>query len=239
MDEDTITNEFVLFNQYTLDLKDLDNELDKLKIKEDSLIERMKHLESHKYNPDCDICMENSESIIDAKVGVESDLATIAIEKNEKLEEKNRLLLAIDTRKKYKKLNEELTKLISDEEKVSRDINTLINKLSTTETQEARLDAQVTEQEKIIQEYIKNEQTIEKNREIRSQISNIRTNLSNVKNELKIINTNVLKLNGQVSSLQNQKETIEERIREVRELEEQHGLFQYYLNAFRKGWCIV
>jgi DNA repair exonuclease SbcCD ATPase subunit/DNA repair exonuclease SbcCD nuclease subunit len=234
MDEDTITNEFVLFNQYTLDLKDLDNELDKLKIKEDSLIERMKHLESHKYNPDCDICMENSESIIDAKVGVESDLATIAIEKNEKLEEKNRLLLAIDTRKKYKKLNEELTKLISDEEKVSRDINTLINKLSTTETQEARLDAQVTEQEKIIQEYIKNEQTIEKNREIRSQISNIRTNLSNVKNELKINNTNVLKLNGQVSSLQNQKETIEERIREVRELEEQHGLFQYYLNALGK-----
>ena len=59
-DEDEITEGYDLFNQYTSDLKDLNNELEKLKIREDSLLERMKHLESHRYNKDCDICMENS-----------------------------------------------------------------------------------------------------------------------------------------------------------------------------------
>ena len=43
-----------------------------------------------------------------------------------------------------------------------------------------------------------------------------------------------LKLNGKVSALQNQKETIEDRINEVKEMETQSRLFDFYLNALSK-----
>jgi len=234
MDEDEIISEYTLYNQYISDLRDLDNELDKLKIKEDSLLERMKHLESHKYNPNCEVCMENSESIIDAKVGVEADLTTIAVDKGVKFEEKNVLLLSIDTRKKYKELNEQLTKLKSDEEKLSRDINTLINRLSTFETQEVKLNNELLQVTQLIDDYLENEKQIQRNKELRTEMGNVRTDLASTKSNVDSFNKQLLTLNGSVSSLTNQKETIEERIKEVETLEEQFGLYEYYLNALGK-----
>jgi DNA repair exonuclease SbcCD ATPase subunit len=234
IDEDEIISEYTLYNQYISDLRDLDNELDKLKIKEDSLLERMKHLESHKYNPNCEVCMENSESIIDAKVGVEADLTTIAVDKQMKFEEKNLLLLAIDTRKKYKELNEQLTKLKSDEEKLSRDINTLINRLSTFETQEVKLNNELLQVTQLIEDYLENEKQIQRNKELRTEMGVVRTDLASAKANVDTFNKQLLTLNGSVSSLKNQKETIEERIKEVEQLEEQFGLYEYYLNALGK-----
>jgi DNA repair exonuclease SbcCD ATPase subunit len=192
------------------------------------------HLESHKYNKDCEICMENSESIIDAKVGVEADLEIISIQKKEKFEEKNLLLLAIDTRKKYKELSETLTKLKSDEEKVSRDINTLINKLSTFETKEIKLNGELLQVTQLIEDYLENEKQIQKNKELRTEMVSVRAELTSSKDDVDKLNTQLLKLNGEVSSLTNQKKTIEDRIDEVEKLEEQFGLYEYYLNSLGK-----
>lgn len=233
-DEDDIIKGVDLFNQYTSDLKDLDNELDKMKIREDSLLERMAHLETHKYNTNCEICMENSESIIDAKVGVEADLAIIDVQRKEKLEYKNELLLGIDSRKKYPQLLKELNKLKVDEEKVSKDINILINKLSTFETKEIKLNTELLKVTQLIEDYLENEKQIQSNKELRDEMVSVRTDLKKAKSNVDSFNKQILKLNGEVSSLKNQKETIEERIKEVETLEEQFGLYEYYLNALGK-----
>jgi DNA repair exonuclease SbcCD ATPase subunit len=233
-DEDEITKEVRLYNQYTSDLKDLDNELDKMKIREDSLLERMAHLETHKYNKDCEICMENSESIIDAKVGVEADLTIISVQKQDKFEHKNELLLGIDSRKKYPELLKELNKLKVDEEKVSKDINTLINKLSTMETQEVKFNSELLQVTQLIADYLENEKQIQRNKELRNEMVSVRADLTSAKSNVDSFNKQILKLNGEVSSLKNQKETIEERIKEVETLEEQFGLYEYYLNALGK-----
>ena len=233
-DEDDINEGYNLFNEYTSDLKDLNNELDKLKIREDSLLERMKHLESHKYNEDCDICMENSESIIDSKASVESDLTLISVDKNKLLEQKNILLLAVDTRKKYSDLLKQLNKLKGDEAKVSRDINILINKLSTFETQEIKLNNKLLQVTQLIEDYLENEKQIQKNKNLRDEIVDVRNDLGKSKQILLNSEADILVLNGSVSSLNNQRKTIEDRINEVSELEEQFGLYEYYLNALGK-----
>ena len=233
-DEDDIDEGYNLFNEYTSDLKDLNNELDKLKIREDSLLERMKHLESHKYNEDCDICMENSESIIDSKASVESDLTLISVDKNKLLEQKNILLLAVDTRKKYSDLLKQLNKLKGDEAKVSRDINILINKLSTFETQEIKLNNKLLQVTQLIEDYLENEKQIQKNKNLRDEIVDVRNDLGKSKQILLNSEADILVLNGSVSSLNNQRKTIEDRINEVSELEEQFGLYEYYLNALGK-----
>ena len=233
-DEDDINEGYSLFNEYTSDLKDLNNELDKLKIREDSLLERMKHLESHKYNEDCDICMENSESIIDAKVGVESDLTLLSTDKKVMLEQKNVLLLAIDSRKNYIGSLKKLNKLKEDEAKVSRDINTLINKLSTFETKEIKLNGELLQATQLIGDYLENEKQIKINKALRNEIVDVRHSLGKSKQIVSNSETDILILNGSVSSLKNQKKTIEDRIEEVSQLEEQFGLYEYYLNALGK-----
>jgi DNA repair exonuclease SbcCD ATPase subunit/DNA repair exonuclease SbcCD nuclease subunit len=233
-DEDDITKRYNEYNQQKQELSKLNIELDKLQIRKESLEERVKHVKSHEYNPDCEICLKNSEEYIDAKISLQSELSIVVEEMSEFEKSKDVIKASLEINSEVNQQFTNLNNLKVQEDKVSREISGLINKLSTTETQEIRLEAQVTEQTKLIEEYLKNEQTIENNRKIRVEISGVRDKLSIIKNDLKQSNTLVLKLNGEVSSLQNQKETIEERINEVKELEEQHRLFEYYLNSLGK-----
>jgi DNA repair exonuclease SbcCD ATPase subunit/DNA repair exonuclease SbcCD nuclease subunit len=233
-DEDNITKRYKEYTDHVEDLKQLNIELDKMKIREDSLKERIEHVKSHEYNPECEICLKNSEEYIDAKMSLQSELSILVEQMVEINTSKESIESSLEINSEVNQQFTNLNKLKVEEDKIDREISGLINKLSTTETEELRLDAQVTEYQNLIDEYYKNEKTIEKNREIRAEISEVRKKLDGIKKEIKTTNTNVLSLNGKVSSLQNQKETIEERINEVKDLEEQHRLFEYYLNSLGK-----
>jgi len=212
----------------------IEGEIDKINIKKDSLYERKEHLDSHKYNENCDICIENSQTILEQKDSVNSKIKEIESNLQEVEKEKLDLSIEIDSLKGYADEWDKYKDAKDKEDKLDREIYQLINKLSTTETEEIRLDTQVTQQTQLIDEYYKNEKQIQKNKEIRNQITDVRQKQSGVKDELKRINSDVLKLNGKISALQNQKETIEDRIQEVKDLEEQSKLFDFYLNALGK-----
>jgi DNA repair exonuclease SbcCD ATPase subunit len=215
-------------------LRDVKSTIDKLQVKLDSLYERKEHLDSHKYNEECDICIENSQTILEQKEKVDFDIKEYESILQKENESKLHLNLDIETLSKYEEEWDKFQDAKDKEDKLDREISQLINKLSTTETEEIRLDTQVTQQKQLIDEYYKNEEQIKTNKEIREQITAVREKQSGVKDELKRINSDVLKLNGKVSALQNQKETIEDRIQEVKNLEEQSKLFDYYLNALGK-----
>jgi DNA repair protein SbcC/Rad50 len=178
--------------------------------------------------------MENSTTIREQKDKVNSQIKEGESLFKEDDENRLRLLLIIDSLKGYEEEWEKLKTAKEKEDKLDREISQLINKLSTTETEEIRIDTQVTQQTQLIEEYLSNEEQIKKNKEVRSEISEVKKKLDNVKKDLVTTNKQVLSLNGKISALQSQKETIEDRIKEVKELEEQSKLFDYYLNALSK-----
>ncbi len=233
-DEEDLEEGITKLKRLRKNLSNIDSEIEKINIKLESLYERKQHLDSHKYNEDCDICMENSKSILDTKSEVESKIKELeeSLQHNEK--EKLDLNIEIDSLKGYEDEWDKYKDAKDKEDKLDREISQLINKLSTTETEEIRLDTQITQQQQLIKEYYKNEKQIQKNKEIRDEISGVREKLTIVKDELKGYNTDILKLNGKVSALQNQKETIEDRINEVKDMESQSRLFDFYLNALSK-----
>ena len=233
-DEEDLEEGIGTLKRLKSNVSNVDSEIEKINIKLESLYERKQHLDSHKYNEECDICMENSKSILDTKSEVESKIKELeeSLQHNEK--EKLDLNIEIDSLKGYEDEWDKYKDAKDKEDKLDREISQLINKLSTTETEEIRLDTQIAQQEQLIEEYYKNEKQIQKNKEIRDEISGVREKLTIVKDELKGVNTDILKLNGKVSALQNQKETIEDRINEVKELETQSRLFDFYLNALSK-----
>lgn len=233
-DEDKIDEGLTEYTEIGYELTLVENNIEKHLIKSESLSERKQHLDSHKYNEECDICMENSQTILEQKEKVEGELETIKSELND-LENKQSEL--VSKRKElapfeleYKKLN----KLKEDENKVSRDINILINKLSTFETQEIKLNNELLQVTQLIEDYLENEKQIQKNKELRDEIVDVRNDLGKAKQIVSNSEADILVLNGSVSSLKNQKKTIEDRIEEVEKLEEQHGLFEYYLNSLGK-----
>ena len=212
----------------------VENELEKIGIKLTSLEERKKHLDSHKYNENCDVCMENSKTILEQKEDVETQLLDIDSKIRGFLDERDAYQHTISEYLTYRDMGKQLLKLKSDEEKVTKDISGLINKLSTLETQEVKLENELVQVKQLIADYLENEKQIQKNKDIRFEIQQVRDELAIIKNQATISNTNLLSINGEAFSLKNQKETIEERIKEVSELEEQFGLYEYYLNALGK-----
>lgn len=210
------------------------HEIEKSNIKLSGLYDKKKHLDSHKYNEECEVCMENSATILTSKTEVEGDIIKHESEVKAHQATLTSLLSEITSLEVYDTKLKELQSVQEKESKVDREISTLINKLSTMETEEVKLDAQVTNQEKLIQEYYKNEESIERNKQVRVEIVGVRTNLDNTKEDIKKLSKKLLELNGKVSALKNQKETITEKINEVKNLEEQHKLFEYYLNALSK-----
>ena len=233
-DEDKIDEGLTEYTEVGYELTLVENNIEKQLIKSESFNERKQHLDSHKYNEECDICMENSQTILEQKEKVEGELETIKSElsdlenKQSELVSKRKELAPFEL--EYKKLN----KLKEDENKVSRDINILINKLSTFETQEIKLNNELLQVTQLIEDYLENEKQIQKNKELRDEIVDVRHDLGKSKQLLQHSEADILVLNGSVSSLKNQKKTIEDRIEEVEKLEEQHGLFEYYLNSLGK-----
>ena len=216
------------------DLSSTKHELDKLGIWHTSLVDKKEHLDLHKYNPDCNICMENSETILQSKAEVEKTLLevnehiTTATTKKEELESK------IAQYSIFESDWVDLTDAKEREVKIDREISSLINKLSTSETEEIRVQTQIAEQIKLIDEYYKNEEQIKKNGEIREEIKIVRETLDANKIQFTKTNKRLLELNGKVSSLQSQRDTLEDKIKEVKDLEEQSKLYEYYLNALNK-----
>jgi DNA repair exonuclease SbcCD ATPase subunit/DNA repair exonuclease SbcCD nuclease subunit len=210
------------------------HELEKLEIKINSLNDKKAHLDLHKYNPNCEICMENSETILESKKDVEESLADLL----DKWGDADRLKTLAETHiteyTSYEVDWKNLQETKEKEDKVDREISSLMNKLASTETEEIRIQTQISEQVKLIEEYHQNEEQIRKNGEVREEIKGKRDLLEDVKKRFTKTNKSLLDLNGKVSALKSQKDTLEEKITEVKKLEEQSKLYEYYLNALSK-----
>ena len=233
-DEEDLEEGITKLKSLKKNLSSIDNEIQKVNIKKDSLYERKEHLDSHKYNEDCNICMENSKSILETKEKVETEIKEVEDKLQEFEKNKLNLNIDIDSLKGYEKEWSNFVEARDKEDKIDREISGLINKLSTIETEELRNQQQIAQQDQLIKEYYKNEKQIKKNKEIRNDIVDVRSDLDGVKKVIKTNNSEILKLNGRISALQNQKESIEDRIQEVKGLEEQSKLFEFYLNSLSK-----
>ena len=85
-DEEDLEEGIGTLKQLKGNVSNIDSEIEKINIKLESLYERKHHLDSHKYNEECDICMENSKSILDTKSEVESKIKELeeSLQHNEK-----------------------------------------------------------------------------------------------------------------------------------------------------------
>tara|TARA_R110001592_G_scaffold119639_2_gene322961 strand:+ start:11923 stop:15081 length:3159 start_codon:yes stop_codon:yes gene_type:complete len=230
-DEEDLEEGITKLKEYKVTQRTLQSDIEKTKIKLDSLYERKEHLDSHKYDEECDVCMENSQTIREQKAKVDSNIKDGESYLHDFNQQHLEITLSIDSLVPYEKEWTNFQEAKSKEDKIDREISGLINKLSTTETEEYRNSTQLTQQEQLIEEYYKNETQINKNREIRDEIVDVRSDWEKIKQQIRNSNSEILSLNGKISALQNQKETIEDRVSEVKELESQSKLFDYYLNA--------
>jgi DNA repair exonuclease SbcCD ATPase subunit len=178
--------------------------------------------------------MENSETILQEKAKVDSGIQDGELHKEDFIIQLKELTEVIESTKGIEEDWKKLQEAKEKEDKLDREISQLHNQLSTKETEEVRLESQLTQLEKLIEEYVKNEEQIKKNNEIRKEIQLVEQDIQNSKKYIQDTDEQILSLNGKISSLQSQRQSIRDRINEVKDLEEQQRLYEYYLNSLSR-----
>jgi DNA repair exonuclease SbcCD ATPase subunit len=215
-------------------LKDVKNTIDKLGIKKTSLYDKLEHLSSHKYNENCEVCIENSKSIIISKDEVQRELEKINSQIKENVELKVQLGNRIEELIPYKTKEHEYKELETKYNKVDKDIYNIKSQISSLETKKITTTNELDKTKLLIDEYYKNEEQITINQTLKNQLRITNNEIKTVSSKIDTKNKELMDVFKKHTTLESQRETIEGRIVEVKELEDKNKLYEYYLNSLGK-----
>lgn len=206
--------------------------LNRLKDSVATKLSKIKHLESHSYDPNCKYCCDNIfvKDAMAAREGL--------------VEDKKRVM---ELKTSIETLASEVSTLKSSTESREKYLG-IANKKTTAETQYFKKDLEkanalmliekattrINELSAAIELYEKSKEVIEKNKIIRSAIEKLTTELYNLSQSKKATESEYTSAYSKKVSFTDQVASLQKRIEEVEAAEEEYGAYQYYSDAVGK-----
>jgi len=194
--------------------------------------EKIKHLDSHQYDPNCKFCCDNV--FVKDAMKAKEDLEYLQVNVDEAMNDvsgfSNIMDMFEDAKSQYDTmldLKAKYGKAVVIKEKSEAELEGL-------NTKEQLLEHQLETVKINIQKYHENEDIIKRNKQIESVINGLNRTKGEIESEIKSINKDIAGLNGSISSLESFIEGIKSKMDEVKELEEKNRLYTYYLDAVKR-----
>jgi DNA repair exonuclease SbcCD ATPase subunit len=194
--------------------------------------EKIKHLDSHQYDPNCKFCCDNV--FVKDAMKAKEDLESLEVNVDEAL---NDVSGFINIMNMFESAKEQYDSMVELRAKYSKGV--VIKEKSEAElkglnTKEELLNTQLDKVEEDIEKYYENEDTIERNKGIELVINGLQSTKSEIESEIKEIASKIAVINGSISSLSSFIEGIKSKMNDVKELEEKNRLYTYYLDAVKR-----
>ncbi len=191
-------------------------------------------LESYKYNPNCNVCVENNKSVIDDMEQVTHELVDL-YELQSKQEEAveqikvqmEPLMEKVNLCTNYEKLQTEVQQLQKKASNIELEIQKLITTIEKCDRNREQL-------EKDIDAYITNEENIKHNRMIDEHISHVEYDITVNKKSMDKLEKQLRELHGEIKVLEASKSDILNQIKEAEELEDTYEAYKYYMGGFAR-----
>ena len=227
------------YQEWTQRKKERDHvltEIDKHKVKVEHTLKRLETAKNNLHfevNDNCQSCLNNVEKFnteynnilselqeqkMTAKTLVETKKSYSQVETNSHLEEEY---------KSYKILNEKITQLSLNKDKLESSISECNTKLEHLSKVNEMLEVKV-------QEYEANEQKIKENKETRKIINDLKETRDETKQKYTESQNNVKRLWNEAGSVDNKIEELEGKIQEAKDLENKIEAYQYYLDSVKR-----
>jgi DNA repair exonuclease SbcCD ATPase subunit len=194
--------------------------------------EKIKHLDSHQYDPNCKFCCDNV--FVKDAMKAKEDLQSLEVNVDEAMNDvsgfSNIMGMFEDAKSQYDTmldLRGKYSKAIVIKEKAEAELEGL-------DTKEELLEHQLEVVKGNIQKYHDNEATIKKNAQINEAIVGLKRTKSEIEEEIKKVTKDIAGVNGSISSISSFIEGIKSRMDEVKDLEEKNRLYTYYLDAVKR-----
>jgi DNA repair exonuclease SbcCD ATPase subunit len=188
-------------------------------------------LESYKYNPNCDVCVENNKSVIDDAEQVTNELTELhALQSNqeEAIEQiktqMEPLVDKVNLCRNYEKLQTDIQQFQKKADGVELEIQKLITNIE-------KCDRKKEQVENDIELHRSNKENIEYNLEIDEKIQFVEYDIIAVKKKSDHMEKVVRDLHGEIKVLEASKTDIMNQIKEAEELEATYEAYKYYMEA--------
>ena len=195
--------------------------------------EKIKHLESHEYDPNCKYCTSNVfvQNAIEAQNTIDSDRALLE-ETQQELAELNSQL---DALKPIFEIADQYNKLKSNiaTKKITLERNELQLQIleSDLQTRESELETVIERQES----FRKNETAITHNQHVDTSIEECKTKIVSCSQQIKIIQDQIKSLFGAIEVARTNKSTAIEQLDRYRQLETEYKAYEYYLESVKRN----
>jgi DNA repair exonuclease SbcCD ATPase subunit len=194
--------------------------------------EKIKHLDKHEYDPNCKYCCDNT-FVKDAMVAKNALPELEAIVK-QALIDATGIQQTLDRwddveeayksyQSKHKEVNDSKTLVSRIKEYISK------TKLDIRDSEDGIKDSTTK-----IEEYHRNKEQIELNKQLRKDVTDTKEIINGIKKQIKDVDDEKLSTNSVISKAKQEKEGIEERINQIKNLEETNKLYDYYLDAVKR-----
>ncbi len=213
-------------------IADVQQQIDKLESQYESNLNKLKHLEQHEYDPNCQYCMNNvfvKDAIATKEVvkTQESQLETLNIAHHSLIKTTepfadvdNVWSSLIELRNKYQKGEIIIQKTQAELDGLGTQYELLITQLSGIKAD--------------INRYNAISETIIKNKEINESVKTLEIQKKELDKDISDINKKILQKTGEIGSIDSFINTTKAKISEVKDLENKNTLYTYYLDAVKK-----
>jgi len=188
-------------------------------------------LDSYKYNPDCDVCVDNNKTIISDKQQVAQELLEleeVRIKQTAAIEEIKQqmepLVEKVNLCAYYEKIQSEVQQLQKKASGIELDIQKILTNIE-------KCDRKREQVEKDIELHRSNKENIEYNIEIDERIDHIQYDITTSKKKADHMEKVVRDLHGEIKVLEATKTDIMNQIKEAEELEATYEAYKYYMEA--------
>ena len=213
-------------------IADVQQQIDRLESQYESNLDKLKHLEQHEYDPNCQYCMNNvfvKDAIATKEVvkTQESQLETLniahhaLIKATEPFADVDDVWTSlVELRNKYQKGEIIIQKTQAEWDGLGTQYELLITQLSGVKAD--------------INRYNAISETILQNKEINEHIKTLEIQKKEFDKDISDTNKKILQKTGEIGSIDSFINTTKAKISEVKDLENKNTLYTYYLDAVKK-----
>ena len=213
-------------------IADVQQQIDRLESQYESNLDKLKHLEQHEYDPNCQYCMDNvfvKDAIATKEVvkTQESQLETLNIGHHALIKATEPFSdvedvwgSLVELRNKYQKGEIIIQKTQAEWDGLGTQYELLITQLSGIKAD--------------INRYNAISETILQNKEINEHIKTLEIQKKEFDKDISDTNKKILQKTGEIGSIDSFINTTQAKISEVKDLENKNTLYTYYLDAVKK-----
>jgi len=217
------------YTQLQKQYQDKKNELDRIKIVVYNKLEKLKTLEQHKYDPNCEFCINNVfvKDAIKTKEEIDKDKADAFVLFESYTQLKNQINSYSTIESDYESYKNLLTQKSNLENKTNKINNTILSTENKIASDKNKLESVVQQ----IADFNKQKDVIESNAKIKIVIENIRNQIKLIDQKIKQKNNDMITVNSNYNTSLDQKKNIEKIIEDTKKMESQSDAYQLYASS--------